>query len=311
MSSLGGLSEYEKRRIERIKRNEAMLVQLGLAPKRFTVMAVGKKAPLPRRVKRRVITGPTRRSLRLAGKPTPNYREERIEKDEEDTYSSSSSVSPPPLKRPKRATSRQIAMAAKKRTEDVPTRCSRMSIKFLNVDVERLHSSWLGKTIPPLGGQVKRAVMELAVSKGSPKFSRMSGIQEWRNAVMLFVNVYGDEYKNVFLHGGRQITWFAQSRQWEGTPVIQRLIHCAGGCVSFEDEEEDVNFEETPVLLFCRNLGQGYVYCGELSYMAHEPSQLPVRFVWCLDDFEYLEKNSKPFRSLVEACHSLVGVGDD
>ena len=89
---------------------------------------------------------------------------------------------------------------------------------------------------------------------------------------------------------------------------------CATECAydaEDEDEEEDVNFEETPVLLFCRNLGQGYVYCGELSYMAHEPSQIPVRFVWCLDDFEYLEKNSKPFRSLVEACHSLVGVGDD
>eukprot|EP00938_MAST-03A_sp_MAST-3A-sp1_P000733 g733.t1 len=309
MSRLGELSEYEKRRIERIKRNEAMLAKLGLAPKRFTVMAVGKKAPLPRRVKRRVITGPTRRSLRLAGKPMPNYKEERIE--EEKKSASSEKTSPPPLKRAKRATARQIAMAAQKRVEEVPKQRSRMSIKYLNVDVERLHSSWLGKIVPKLGGQVKRAVMELAVSNGSPKFSRMSGIQEWRNVVMLFVNVYGDEYKNVFLHGGRQITWFAQSRQWEGTPVIQRLIHCAGGCVSFEDEEEDVNFEETPVLLFCRNLGQGYVYCGELSYMAHEPSQIPVRFVWCLDDFEYLQKNSKPFRSLVEACHSLVGVGGD
>mgnify|MGYP007000431774 len=39
MSRLGELSEYEKRRIERIKRNEAMLAKLGLAPKRFTVMA--------------------------------------------------------------------------------------------------------------------------------------------------------------------------------------------------------------------------------------------------------------------------------
>lgn len=36
---------------------------------------------------------------------------------------------------------------------------------------------------------------------------------------MLFVNVYGDGYKNVFLKNGKQITWFAQSRQWEGTPV--------------------------------------------------------------------------------------------
>ena len=25
-----------------------------------------------------------------------------------------------------------------------------------------------------------------------------------------------------------QVTWFAQPRQWEGTPVIQRLVNCAG-----------------------------------------------------------------------------------
>jgi len=284
-----------------------MLVKLGLAPKRFTVKAVGKKAPLPRRVKRRVITGPTRRSLRLAGLPTPNYKEERIEEN----TSPRKTISPPPLKRVKRATARQMAMAAKKRPSSSLPRCSRTSVKFLNVDVERLHSSWLGKIVPPMGGQVKRAVMELAVSskRCSPKFSRMSGIQEWNNAVMLFVNVYGDEYKNVFLEDGRQITWFAQSRQWEGTPVIQRLIHCAGGCVTFQDDdnEEEANFEETPVLLFCRNLGKGYVYCGELSYMAHEPSEIPIRFVWRLDDFEYLQKSSKPFRELVKSCGELVG----
>jgi hypothetical protein len=50
----------------------------------------------------------------------------------------------------------------------------------------------LGKIIPPMGGQVKRAVMEEACAEGSPSFSRMSGIQEWRNAVFLFVNIYGE-----------------------------------------------------------------------------------------------------------------------
>ena len=210
MSRLGELSEYEKRRIERIKRNEAMLAKLGLAPKRFTVMAVGKKAPLPRRVKRRVITGPTRRSLRLAGKPMPNYKEERIE--EEKKSASSEKTSPPPLKRAKRATARQIAMAAQKRVEEVPKQCSRMSIKYLNVDVERLHSSWLGKIVPKLGGQVKRAVMELAVSKGSPKFSRMSGIQEWRNAVMLFVNVY--------------VVFELEAREFQSYLSLHRTVRC-------------------------------------------------------------------------------------
>lgn len=85
------------------------------------------------------------------------------------------------------------------------------------------------------GGQVKRAAMEAISADGSPTFSRMSGIQEWSNAVALFVNVYGDGYKNVFLKGGKNITWFAQNRQFEGTPVVQRLVHSRGGTVIDED----------------------------------------------------------------------------
>jgi len=41
--------------------------------------------------------------------------------------------------------------------------------------------------------------------------------------------------------------------------------------------------------------------------MAHEPSEIPIRFVWRLDDFEYLQKSSKPFRELVKSCGELVG----
>eukprot|EP01137_Pigoraptor_chileana_P018474 Opistho-2@78006 len=61
----------------------------------------------------------------------------------------------------------------------------------------------------------------------------MSGIQEWRNAVMLFVNVSAESdddksrlntYDNMFLDRGRRITWFAQTTQHPGTPVIQRLL---------------------------------------------------------------------------------------
>ena len=95
--------------------------------------------------------------------------------------------------------------------------------------MKHLETNFLGQIIPPLGGQVKRAAMEECAPNFSPTFSRMSGIQEWKNAVCLFINVYGDGYKNVFLEQGRFVTWFAQSRQWEGTPVVQRMINCAGG----------------------------------------------------------------------------------
>ena len=129
----------------------------------------------------------------------------------------------------------------------------------------------------------------------------------------------------------REITWFAQSRQWEGTPVIRRLIEggvdasistsepvtdkkgsmnafkaqgkaeiSSVGCQTSatgvdakptEHHECDTNcksdtgMDAEPVapahiLLFCRCYQQEYVYCGRLAYVAHDPSRIPMRFVW-------------------------------
>ena len=52
--------------------------------------------------------------------------------------------------------------------------------------------------------------MEECAPTSSPTFSRMSGIQEWKNSICLFVNVYGEGYKNVFLENGRFITCGSQ-----------------------------------------------------------------------------------------------------
>ena len=152
------------------------------------------------------------------------------------------------------------------------------SCKYLRADLEKLQSEWLGNIIPPLGGQVKRAAMEEVSAEGSPTFSRLSGIQEWLNAVCLFVNVYGEGYKNVFLHNGQQITWFAQPRQWEGSPVVQRLINSSGGTIGPDDEGNYHGTANTRASL-CRNLGQGYTYCGRLLYRGHEPTRLPVHYL--------------------------------
>jgi len=54
----------------------------------------------------------------------------------------------------------------------------------------------------------------------TPTFSKMSGIQEWSNAIFLFVNVSPDG-SNTFLDGGRQITWFAQDRQSIASAQVQ------------------------------------------------------------------------------------------
>lgn len=82
--------------------------------------------------------------------------------------------------------------------------------------------------------------------------------QEWRNAIALFVNVAsakGAFYRNLFLDGGRKMTWFAQPTHVPETPAIKRILatrrDAEGGAVEGAGAagEQDV---EVPVVLFCR-----------------------------------------------------------
>ena len=82
-------------------------------------------------------------------------------------------------------------------------------------------------------------------------------------------------------------------------------MNCDGGEVAADGGGEAVHFDETPVLLFCREEGQGYVYCGELAYLGHDPARIPIRFVWQLTDYEQL-KDAPPFQSLVANCRNLL-----
>lgn len=199
--------------------------------------------------------------------------------------------------------------------------------------------------------------MALASKSGIlPRFSKMSGIQEWRNCVMLFVNIDGPDlrlpehncgsaeenvvcvgtsgYDNVFelaqsssVAGPSLLlfTWFAQSRQSEDTPVVQRLLRSPRGGVppsqlqrvgddvqassrgryataaTAEQAEQRSSTEGantleqggdvTKVLLFCRRPGGRYVYCGRLGYHSHDPSVRPMRFRWQLLDWSHATDN--------------------
>lgn len=289
-----GVSQYEQQRLANIEANKKMLRALGLHVGNLTTAAAGKKAPL-RQKARPLYVGERRQSARIAGKDAVDYNAHDISID---TSAPRSPRLPrqPPHKRPRMEPSSPAGLAANPR-----------SCKNLDADPDGLSKSSLGAIIPPLGGQVKRAAMEAFSAEGPPTFSRMSGIQEWKNAVALFVNIYGESYKNVFLEKGQQITWFAQSQQWEGTPVVQRLIHSAGAIIEEEDGAAR-EIEPTPVALFCREEGKGYVYCGRLGYHAHDPDRLPIRFVWKLLQHDELSK-SKDFRGLVQACSNIVGCG--
>ena len=218
-----GMSMYEKLRIINIRRNEAALKAIGLDTNELTTLARGDKAPLKagtkgKQKRRRIPKVPTRFSTRLRNIPAVNYKD--IEENNDQGVAESRPErrkrpakaeipiefpNQPPGKRRRKAPDRYGP--TKSIVADKPAAPGgRQSIKHLDVDLDYLDTNFLGKIIPPLGGQVKRAVMETSCRSATPKFSRMSGIQKWKNCIQLFVNVYGDGYKNVFLNGGRQIT---------------------------------------------------------------------------------------------------------
>lgn len=270
-----GLSEYEQLRIRNILRNEEELRRLGLDVSALTNAALGRNKPIPRkRAVPRPSTPqqPTRRSERIAALPPPSPSPQPgIDEPAPKRVRRQSSAPPPPPR---------------------PDSC-----RNLDVDLTLLT---IGGEIQPINAtQFKRGVME-AASRVPPTFSRMSGIQEWHNCIYLFVNVYGDGYKNVLLKEGQEITWFAQPRHWEGTPVVQRLINSQGGLL-----EDGTHLEPTPVALFCRRLDKPFVYCGTLTYLGHDPDRIPIRFVWQLDHFEQLTQSAH-FRALIEDCKALL-----
>ena len=219
-----GMSMYEKLRIINIRRNEAALKAIGLDTNELTTLARGDKAPLKngsreKRKSRRIPKVPTRFSTRLRNIPAVNYKdidenndqgvaESRPERRKRPAKAELPVEFPdqPPGKRRRKSTDRYNPTMVPSAGNKNAAMGGRLSIKYLDVDLDYLDKTFLGKIIPPLGGQVKRAVMETSCRKATPKFSRMSGIQKWKNCIQLFVNVYGNGYKNVFLNGGRQIT---------------------------------------------------------------------------------------------------------
>jgi hypothetical protein len=77
--------------------------------------------------------------------------------------------------------------------------------------------STLGKAIDAYG---KAAVMAAANNGVQPRFSKYSGVCEWKNCVFLWVNIMKvackGGYNNTFNEKGRFMTWFGGSKMSEG-----------------------------------------------------------------------------------------------
>ena len=255
-----GKSEYEAARDARQARNAKLVEALGIRGLQIPspASAAARQGGTKRRVRRSEAPPPipSRRSSRLSGVEGPSYDVSSAALDaaiEEDATARR------PRKRP---------TASSKPT--IPTEPAPDSARALRI-ADGVAASAVGQVWEPEHNLGPKAYVMARLLGGTapPRFSKYSGIQEWRNAIVLFVNVSGkagQRYKNVFVDNFTRMTWFAQKYHVDETPVVQRLLK-----------------QSDPVLLFCRQEGMPYVFCGRVALHAYDPSCRPLKFVWELD----------------------------
>ena len=306
------MNEYERNREARIARNKAVLERLIASnPAHAALHAAATKSPIKRAHTGKrdpVDENDLRRSGRVRRLPAPVYTTFDIHDDLGDGFKAA--------KRPKMSADKSETPSRAKPKATTSSRPSAPpsanSLKALKARLWDVYSTYLGEPIPPPPGDggLKAAVVRALSPVNNPKFSKMSGIQEWKNCVALYVNVgdkNGNTYDNVFTRAGSQITWFAQPRQNEESPVIQSIVatrlmaeeSVEDAWRRAEEAETAPKYEDWPLHLFCRMEGCEYVYCGRLKMVDYDPRKHPMKFNMRLVDAPLL-RTSEHFLGLVD-----------
>jgi hypothetical protein len=292
------LSDYERQRLRNISRNNKLMVELGIASSKPQL-----KEPPKKRAKtvKTPTPAPTRRSSRSLGMPAPNYKpnvldiaESRMDRRSEPSDKKRKGVpSKPTQKFP------SYSGPSKPLPKD--------HVKELKADMRKLELEQLGKKLEATG---KAYVMDTSCAEAgtSPRFSKYSGITEWRNCIFLWVNIGGKDYSNQFMKEGQQMTWWAGSRHHEETPVVKRLLRLTQKASASATKKKKIGAgggsgEEAgswpdSVILFMRLPGEPYVCCGRCAYVSHNFEKHPLKFVWELVDHKQLEESGS-FKELV------------
>jgi hypothetical protein len=288
------LSAYERERLDNIRKNNLRLQELGLEHRRRAQSSQRPPRPAVKRSKPEPVTGERRSSRQLAlaaardaaGAQAPSYSDPEVRgwRPRPGPKGDNGSEGDVDVA----AADADIATAAAAVAEREMPEASAESCRTCDIDSDSFVGRHLGQLMagPPTKASV---VAALAGGNRTPKFSKYSGLVEWRNAVVLWINVGGADYANLFLDGGSRMSWFASQRHDSSSPIVQRLLATKRANAGRRDE----------LLLFCRLPGEPYVCCGRLAYVSHEPSSTPLRFVWSLVDAEQLRKSSEPFRQLI------------
>merc|ERR1711904_108916 len=283
-SSQMGRSEYEEKRVEQIRKNRSRLLALGVesSSSRLASSSQSSSSSSSRKKKKRE-ENDVRKSARL-------QRQLQLKKEEEEEEQHL-----PSLDRRLQVQKVEEECFRRRKSRRMPTPTSPDSCKAMKLapDLPEVGS----KLWPEFGLGPKAYVMaRLRGSRQPPKFSKYSGIQEWANAVALFINVTGKNgqlYQNIFMDNFERMTWFAQKYHVEETPVVQRLLR-----LTSKREGDDSSRERDPVLLFCRREGEPYIFCGRTALDHFDAESRPLKFIWKLVDNEVL-RSSKEFMDIV------------
>lgn len=287
-----GLSAYELERRENIRQNNLRLQELGIEPMVTYPRARSNGSYQRPATKRRTLAAPEyaveglRRSSRhrvatepyTDDSPLPHGRrpaapERRRPYESPDNDSNSGSDGGNDLS----ATHQDVL----KPQERAPPESG--SSRTVALAIPELLERHMGRKISELS--TKESAVRAMSGRLGVRFSKYSGSLEWKNAVVLWVNIGGSDYKNVFFDGGARMTWYASPNNHEGTPVVARLLSKG---------------KET-VLLFCRLPGMPYVCCGRLEYVSHVPRRQPLKFEWALVDLPKL-RGRPDFDELLQAA---------
>ena len=283
------LSSYEKIRQENIRRNEEFLAKVGLSPIKQSSTGNENKTTNRSRNKiervikiGRVIEEPTRKSRRIEALPVISYDMKIIDKissleDKNDNNNNNNDDDE----------NNEINAVKKPKSSGPRLPPSSDMSRAINAQLSDILSKSLGQHVKDYG---KGAVMALCNNGTIPRFSKYSGVVEWKNAIFLWVNLGYDksQYPNTFSEKGKYITWFGGSKMHEESEVIKRLIKL--GESSYKGDEN--------IILFVRKEGESYVCLGRLAHINYQLNLSPVTFKWRLLDYDALKHNIY-FKSII------------
>uniref|UniRef100_K3X6S5 Uncharacterized protein n=1 Tax=Globisporangium ultimum (strain ATCC 200006 / CBS 805.95 / DAOM BR144) TaxID=431595 RepID=K3X6S5_GLOUD len=185
----------------------------------------------------------------------------------------------------------------------------RMKIKQIEINVDRFHSQWLGKTFSAENGLI--AVMNAACPDVNLDFQNRHGHYKWKNALVLMWVLPNSEsiqqvVQNIKRGGGEDggavcFRWVAtrHTALLPGSDFINRLIRTTKGhenlrvndetyynpevLAPLKEEKTDAK-QSDPVLFLIRDTSGAHIYCGRLGYLGYRPDSNPLEFRWQLLD---------------------------